>query len=103
MSYADVAAPCGGATQVDCCLLPPPTSLHHVAYLQGCAVLIDLCSVKPDLTKEERNQFSSSILLLTSPWSLLFSWCFLLSFLILVFVAAETCQAALDKLQAGIP
>ncbi len=34
-----------------------PTLLHHVAYLQGFAVLIDLHSVRPDLTNKERNQF----------------------------------------------
>jgi hypothetical protein len=34
-----------------------PTPLHHVAYLQGFTILIDLQAVRPNLTKEERNQF----------------------------------------------
>jgi hypothetical protein len=36
----------------------PHTPLHHVAFLQGFfAILIDLHSVKPNLSTEERNQF----------------------------------------------
>jgi hypothetical protein len=34
-----------------------PTSLHHIAYLQGHAVLIDLQAARPNLSKEERNSF----------------------------------------------
>jgi hypothetical protein len=34
-----------------------PTLLHHIAYLQGHAVLIDLLAACPSLSKEERNSF----------------------------------------------
>jgi hypothetical protein len=57
MSYAEAAASRTGAAQADRLPAAAPTPLHHVAYLQGFAYLIDLRAVRPNLTKEERNQF----------------------------------------------
>jgi hypothetical protein len=60
MSYAEVTAARGGSAPVDCLPAAAPTPLHHVTYLQGFAVLIDLRAVKPNLSKEERNQFAAN-------------------------------------------
>jgi hypothetical protein len=102
MSYAEVTAARGGSAPAD---RPPaaPTPLHHVAYLQGFAVLIDLRAVKPNLTKEERNQFllqdlAVDIATVTDMFMVPST-----QLLRVGFVAAEPCQAALDRLQAGVP
>jgi hypothetical protein len=103
MSYADVAASRGGAAQVDRLPAAAPTPLHHVAYLQGFAVLIDLRAVRPGLTKEDRNQFllqdlAVDIATVTDVFMVPST-----QLLRVGFVAAEPCQAALDKLQVGVP
>jgi hypothetical protein len=54
MSYADFTTPHGGTAQADCLFTAAFTPLHH---LQGFAVLIGHRSVRPNLSKEERNQF----------------------------------------------
>jgi hypothetical protein len=103
MSYAEVAAASGGSAPVDRPPAAAPTPLHHVAYLQGFAVLIDLRAVKPNLSKEERNQFllqdlAVDIATVTDVFMVPST-----QLLRVGFVAAEPCQAALDKLQAGVP
>jgi hypothetical protein len=103
MSYADVAASRGGAAQADRLPAAAPTPLHHVAYLQGFAVLIDLRAVRPGLTKEDRNQFllqdlAVDIATVTDVFMVTST-----QLLRVGFVAAEPCQAALDKLQVGVP
>jgi hypothetical protein len=103
MSYAEVAAARGGSAPADRLPAAAPTPLHHVAYLQGFAVLIDLRAVKPNLSKEERNQFllqdlAVDIATVTDVFMVPST-----QLLRVGFVAAEPCQAALDKLQAGVP
>ncbi len=103
MSYAEVAAPRGGASQPDCLPAAAPTPLHHVAYLQGFAVLIDLRAVRPNISKEERNQFllqdlAVDIATVTDVFMVPST-----QLLCVGFVAAEPCQAALDRLQASVP
>jgi hypothetical protein len=44
------------ATQAEHLPAAALTPLYHVTYLQGFAVFIDLRLVKPNLSKEERNQ-----------------------------------------------
>ncbi len=80
-----------------------PTLLHHIAYLQGLVVLIDLRSVKPKLSKEERHQFLLQHLVVdittvTDVFPLLST-----QLLCFGFVAAEHCQAALDRLRDCFP
>jgi hypothetical protein len=103
MSYAKVAAARGGSAQADRLPIAAPTPLHHVAYLQGFAVLVNLQVIKPNLSKEERNKFllqdlAVDIATITNvfmdPSTQL---------LRVGFVAAWPCQVALDKLQAGVP
>jgi hypothetical protein len=103
MSYAEVAAPRPGATQVDRLPAAAPTPLHHIAYLQGHAVLIDLRSVRPSVSKEERNAFllqdlGLSVADVTDVFMVPST-----QLLRVGFAAAEPCQAALAKLQAGVP
>jgi hypothetical protein len=79
------------------------TPLHHVAYLQGFAVLIDLRDVRPNISKKERNQFllqdlGINIATVTDVFMVPST-----QLLRVGFVAAEPCQAALDKLQVGVP
>jgi hypothetical protein len=57
MIYDDVTAPCACAAQAFPLSTAAPASLHHLAYLQGFAILINLHSIMPNLSKEERNQF----------------------------------------------
>lgn len=47
---------------------------HHVAYLQGHVYLSDLHSVKPNLSKEERNQFKLQDLTVDLLLSPMCSW-----------------------------
>jgi hypothetical protein len=58
MSYADaLSGSRGGAVAAARPPAAAPTPLHHIAYLQGHAVLIDLRAARPNLSKEERNSF----------------------------------------------
>ncbi len=57
LQYVITAAAHSSAAQEDHLLAAALTPLHHITYLQGSGVLIDLHSVKPILSKKERNQF----------------------------------------------
>jgi hypothetical protein len=103
MSSAEAAAPCGGESQVDRLPTTAPTPLHHVAYLQGFTVLIDLRAVRPNLTKEEKNQLllkdlAVDIASITDVFMVPTT-----QLLRDKFIAVEPCQAALDKLPGGVP
>ena len=104
MSYADVLnASRGGAAAAARPPAAAPTPLHHIAYLQGHAVLIDLRAARPNLTKEERNSF----LLLDlgiSPTDVTDVFMVPATQLLRVgFHHEEPCRVALAKLQAGVP
>jgi hypothetical protein len=58
MSYAEaLSSSRGGAVSAARPPAAAPTPLHHITYLQGHAVLIDLRAARPNLSKEEHNSF----------------------------------------------
>jgi hypothetical protein len=80
-----------------------PHPLHHIAYLQGHAVLIDLRAACPDLSKEEQNRFllkDHGI----NPADVTDVFMVLSTQLLRVgFHAEGPCSAARAKLQVGVP
>jgi hypothetical protein len=83
--------------------VPRPTPLHHIAYLQVNAVLIDLRAAHPNLSKEERNSFLLNDLGI-SPADVTDVFMVPSTQLLRVgFHAEGPCLAALAKLQVGVP
>jgi hypothetical protein len=104
MSYAEALS--GSRGGVVPAARPPaaaPTPLHHIAYLQGHAVLIDLRAARPNLSKEERNSFLLNDLGV-SPADVTDVFMVPSTQLLRVgFHAEGPCLAALAKLQVGVP
>ncbi len=77
------------------------TLLHRVAYLQGFAVLFNLCLVKPNLSKKEGTSFFFKSLLWTVTDIFMVPSTQLLH---VGFIDTEPCQATLDHwFQGGVP
>jgi hypothetical protein len=104
MSYADaLSGSRGGAAAAARPPAAAPTPLHHIAYLQGHAVLIDLRAARPNLSKEERNSFLLNDLGI-SPADVADVFMVPSTQLLRVgFHAEGPCSAALAKLQVGVP
>jgi hypothetical protein len=102
MSYVDTAAAHSGAAQEDHLLTAALTPLHHITYLQGSAVLINLQPTKPNLPKKERNQFLLQDLAVDSTTVTTVFIVPSTQLLHVRFVPTDPYRAHLDQLQTGI-
>jgi hypothetical protein len=99
MSYVDVACACNCTAQADWTACPPTTALQPLSTVS----LVGLHSVRPSLSKEERNQFLLQDLVIDIATVTDGFMVPSTQLLHVGFVIADPCQAALDKLQTGFP